>query len=83
MRLSYREACDLHFAGNIQIDISVRLHRNSLIQVRREPVLQLQCVPRPEEIPRPLAELRLSRIRDECGDRDGNKGRNACTRVAC
>ena len=80
MRLSYSEACDLHFSGDIQVDVSIRLHGDGLIEVRREPVLELQCVARPEEIARPLAELRLARICHERGDYDGNKAGNTFTR---
>ncbi len=55
MRLSYREAGDLDFSGDIQVDVSIRLHRDGLVEVGREPVLELQSVARPEEIARPLA----------------------------
>ena len=60
MRLSYGEARDLDFSGDVQIDVSIRLHRDGLVEVGREPVLQLQSVARPQEIAWPLAELRLA-----------------------
>ena len=72
---------DLDLSGDVQVDISIRLHRDGLVEVGREPVLELQCVARPEEIARPLAELlRLARTRHERGDYDGNKACNTFTR---
>jgi hypothetical protein len=60
MRLGDGEAGDLHLARHVQIDVSVGLHGDRLVEVRREPVLELQRISRAEKVSRPLMKLSVS-----------------------